>query len=181
MNKKNKKKIKKDTAKNGSPQQHQQKNFLKLVSDASLKTVKPFIKTEVEILGQGLQREQGQTLSALVNRLVVLENIVVEKLGFSMDELGDKVAEHLEMGDDIDILIWYEYFFDRDVSGIELDEDDFDNMFHQLSDLLAHDYDKGELTKIMEAMELAYEQTYCGTFEKDGEWIYKFEGQSDDS
>ena len=88
-----KKRVSKPTAKSGDTKQHPQKNFLKMVEEASLKMVKPFVQEQVQQLGFALQQEQAQTLASIGNRLVVLETIVTEKLGFTMGELCDRVAD----------------------------------------------------------------------------------------
>ena len=87
------KKQKKLTAKTGAAQQHQQKSFNKLVGEASLEKVKPFVQAQVQQLGMEMQQALMQTVASLVNRLVVLEELAVEKSGVSMEELINRVAD----------------------------------------------------------------------------------------
>lgn len=91
--KKQKKRPQKPTAKNGAPQQHAQKNFLALVEEASLKKVQPYINQTFQQLAMQMQQEQNLGLSSLARRLVVLEEIVGEKLGVSLDELTERVYD----------------------------------------------------------------------------------------
>ena len=91
--KKQKKRPQKPTAKQGQPQQHAQKSFMELVENASLTKVKPYIDQRVQQLGFQLQQEQNLSLSALARRIVVLEELVGEKLGISLDELTSRVYD----------------------------------------------------------------------------------------
>lgn len=91
--KKSKKRPQKPTAKNGQPQQHAQKAFGKMVEEASLAKVKPYIDQRMQQLGFQLQQEQNLSLSALARRIVVLEELVGEKLGISLEELTERVYD----------------------------------------------------------------------------------------
>ncbi len=93
MGQKKKKRDLKPTAKTGKPQQHQQKTFLKLVEEASIHKVKPYIQENFQQMGFQLQKEQNVGLSAMARRLVVTEQILCDKLGFTMDELSDRVFD----------------------------------------------------------------------------------------
>ncbi len=74
-----------------------QQSFQQMVSDASLNKLMPqvedMVKHYVQNLGQQLAVQQSSTLETLFARVVVLESIVMEKLGYSTEDLTSKVSE----------------------------------------------------------------------------------------
>jgi hypothetical protein len=90
-----------------------------------------------------------------------------------MPEMITVAKEFLELADDIEILILYEYIFNCDQSDIELTENDYGNMFHQIDNLLTWDIAMGELTYLTDTLHIARELTLQRVY-MDGE-IFKFE------
>lgn len=80
---------------NGS--QHLQQSIGGLVSKAALAQLGPQIEqmvmAHVQHLGQQLAMESASTLQTLFSRVVVLETIVMEKLGITSEELTGRVAD----------------------------------------------------------------------------------------
>lgn len=77
-------------------QQHQQQSFGNMVSKAALTQMGPqieqMVRAYVQNLGNQLAAQQASTLETLFARVVVLEQIVIEKLGYSGEDLTNMVA-----------------------------------------------------------------------------------------
>lgn len=77
-------------------QQHQQQSFGQMVSRAALAQMGPqieqIVRAYVNQLGNQLAVQQASTLETLFARVVVLETIVMEKLGYSTEDLTKMVA-----------------------------------------------------------------------------------------
>lgn len=80
-----------------SSQQHLQQSVGSLVSKAALSQMGPQIESMVrhyvEQLGENLAVQQASTLETLFSRVVVLESIVIEKLGYTAEQLTTLVAD----------------------------------------------------------------------------------------
>jgi hypothetical protein len=78
-----------------------QQSFQQMVSEASsnaalnkiMPEVEKMVRAYVQQLGQNLAMQQASTLETLFARVVVLESIVMEKLGYSTDDLTEMVAK----------------------------------------------------------------------------------------
>jgi hypothetical protein len=83
--------------KKGSRQQHVQQSMAQMVSTAALARMAPsiqgFVEQMVRQLGSQLATQQASTLETLFSRVVVLETIVIEKLGLTKEDLAMKVSE----------------------------------------------------------------------------------------
>lgn len=79
------------------PQQHLQQSMGQMVSKAALAQMGPaieqYVQAVVRNLGQQLSVQQASTLETIFARVVVLEEIVIEKLGYTKETLAIKVAE----------------------------------------------------------------------------------------
>jgi hypothetical protein len=79
------------------PQQHLQQSMGQMVSKAALAQMGPaierYVQAVVQNLGQQLSVQQASTLETIFARVVVLEEIVIEKLGYTKETLAIKVAE----------------------------------------------------------------------------------------
>lgn len=79
-----------------SKSQHIQESMGQMVSNAALNKLGPqieqTIKAYIQQLGNQLAVQQASTLETLFARVVVLESIVMEKLGYAPDDLTAKVA-----------------------------------------------------------------------------------------
>lgn len=77
--------------------QHVQQSMGQMISKAALAQLGPsierYVEAAVQDLGSQLATQQASTLQTLFSRMVVLEGIVIEKLGYSKDDLSRKVAE----------------------------------------------------------------------------------------
>lgn len=73
-------------------QQHLQQSMGNMVSKAALAQLWPHIAQMIKTLGDRLTAQQAQTLENLYARTVVLEKIVMEKLGYTSDDLAEKIA-----------------------------------------------------------------------------------------
>lgn len=80
----------------GQSQAHLQQSVGSLVSKAALSQMGPqieqMVRHYVQNLGNQLAVQQASTLETLFARVVVLESIIMEKLGYSSDDLTNKVA-----------------------------------------------------------------------------------------
>lgn len=78
-------------------QQHVQQSMGNLVSKAALSQMGPaierYINHKMKELSSQLAVQQATTLENLFSRVVVLEEIVMEKLGYTTDDLTAKVAD----------------------------------------------------------------------------------------
>lgn len=74
-----------------------QNSFQQLVSnvamDKMIPQVEEMVQAYTERLGEQLALQQASTLEMLYTRLVVLEAIVIDKLGYTAQDLTDKVAD----------------------------------------------------------------------------------------
>lgn len=79
-----------------SKQNHVQQSMGQMVSKAALAQMGPqiaqFVQAQVQQLGSQLAMQQASTLETLFSRVVVLETILMEKYGYSKDDLAEKVA-----------------------------------------------------------------------------------------
>lgn len=77
--------------------QHVQQSMGQLVSRAALTQMGPeieqLVRAYVQNLGSQLAVQSASTLETLFARVVVLESIVIEKLGFTAEDLTNKVAD----------------------------------------------------------------------------------------
>lgn len=78
-------------------QNHLQQSVGNLVSKAALAQMGPqieaVVRSYVQQLGNQLAVQQASTLETLFARVVVLESIVMEKLGYTTEDLTNKVAD----------------------------------------------------------------------------------------
>lgn len=91
-------------------QQHVQQSMGQMVSKAALSQMGPqieqLVRAYVQQLGNQLAVQQASTLETLFARVVVLESIIMEKLGYTSEDLTAKVAaiedekEGLELASD---------------------------------------------------------------------------------
>lgn len=77
-------------------QEHVQQSMGQMVSKAALSQMGPqiehLVRAYVQQLGNQLAVQQASTLETLFARVVVLESIIMEKLGYSAEDLTSKVA-----------------------------------------------------------------------------------------
>jgi hypothetical protein len=100
---------------------------------------------------------------------------------YTAGEMARELQSFLEIADDISILVLYEYLFDRDCSEIELEDEDFDNMFHHVDALISNDFAKGELIYVMMAMHIATNLTFQKTYQNEsGVFEFEFKGPKED-
>lgn len=87
----------KKSQKNSHPQQSFQQLVSEASSNASLNKMMPevekMVRAYVQQLGNNLAVQQASTLETLFARVVVLETIVMEKLGYSTEDLTKMVAK----------------------------------------------------------------------------------------
>ena len=74
-----------------TPKQNQ--SFQDLVSKANQNALKPFISEQIAHLGNELARQQRDTLESILTKLVVIEKIMMEKVGVSEADFVEKIAE----------------------------------------------------------------------------------------
>jgi hypothetical protein len=76
--------------------QHIQQSMGQMVSRAALSQLGPqienMVRAYVNKLGSQLAEQQASTLETLFARVVVLESIIMEKLGYTTEDLTNKVA-----------------------------------------------------------------------------------------
>lgn len=79
-----------------SNQPHLQQSMGQMVSRAALAQMGPqieqMVRAYINQLGNQLAVQQASTLETLFARVVVLESIIMEKLGYTTDDLTNKVA-----------------------------------------------------------------------------------------
>jgi hypothetical protein len=85
MGRKEKRRLMKSPSRNTS--------FEELVSNATTARYKGLIKQEIDQLGQELAGQQADTLTKIYTRLVVLEKIVIEKLGVTQEDMASRIAD----------------------------------------------------------------------------------------
>jgi hypothetical protein len=80
-----------------SSQQHVTQSMGQMVSRAALAQLGPeieqIVRSYVQQLGNQLAVQQASTLETLFARTIVLESIVMEKLGYTVEDLTAKVAD----------------------------------------------------------------------------------------
>jgi hypothetical protein len=78
-------------------QQHVQQSMGQMVSKAALAQMGPaiekYVQAVVQRLGSQIAMQQVSTLETMFSRIVVLETILMEKFGFTKEDLATKVAE----------------------------------------------------------------------------------------
>lgn len=78
-------------------QQHMQQSMSNMVSRAALAQLGPHIEQMVvdyvNQLGSQLSMQTASTMESMFSRIVVLESIITEKLGYTKDDLASKVAD----------------------------------------------------------------------------------------
>lgn len=83
--------------KKGNKQQHLQQSMGQMVSKAALAQLGPHIERYVNAvvgnLGQQLAMQQASTLETLFSRVVVLEKILMEKYGYTAEDLATRVSD----------------------------------------------------------------------------------------
>lgn len=79
-----------------SGQEHMQKSLGQLVSKAAIAQLGPqieeVVKYYVKHLGEQLSNEQASTLQTLFARVVTIERILMEKHGYTAEDLAEKVS-----------------------------------------------------------------------------------------
>lgn len=82
--------------KKGGKQQHLQQSLGQMVSKAALAQLGPhiaeYVDTEVKRLGSKLARQSASTYETLFSRLVVAERILMEKHGYTAEDLAERVS-----------------------------------------------------------------------------------------
>lgn len=78
-------------------QQHVQQSMGQMVSKAALAQMGPaierYVQNVVQRLGSQLAMQQASTLETMFSRIVVLESILIEKFGYTKEDLATKVSE----------------------------------------------------------------------------------------
>lgn len=67
-------------------------SFEQVVAQASLNRLKPYVSQMVSQESQNIRGAMGQTLRTMFSRLVVMERILMEKFGYSQDDLASLVS-----------------------------------------------------------------------------------------
>lgn len=80
-------------SKDGYPQVHPTVAFTRLVGLANQKALEPLIYEQIRNLGQALAQRMNQADTPILLRLKVVEDLLVEKLGITQDELANKTIE----------------------------------------------------------------------------------------
>jgi hypothetical protein len=93
---------------------------------------------------------------------------------FTMPQILDFIQHELEHADDISLLICYEYLFNKDMSGVELFDEDFDNMFLELQNSISFDVIFGELTLLMDAISILTDLTFHKVFIDNDDFKFEF-------
>tara|TARA_R110000868_G_C10973188_1_gene771558 strand:+ start:90041 stop:90640 length:600 start_codon:yes stop_codon:yes gene_type:complete len=70
-----------------------QQSFKNLVAEASAKAVTSVIDQRIQQLGLQLAQNQARELGGIATRLAVMEQICIEKLGITNEDLAERVAE----------------------------------------------------------------------------------------
>lgn len=78
---------------NPGSQQHASASFGQMVSRAALTQLKPDIAQMINQLGQQLAMQTAQTMEMHFSRIVVLETILMEKYGYTKEDLGLKFSD----------------------------------------------------------------------------------------
>ena len=95
---------------------------------------------------------------------------------FSLDQMIDRLFSFLERCGPEDTIIFYEHFI-GECSDDELYDEDFDSMFHDVHNLLCHDYESGELQRVVDAMFIGFGIKFSRTYQLDDEFVYEFNGE----
>lgn len=78
-------------------QEHVQKSMAQMVSKAALAQLWPhitnFVQSNIQRLGSQLALQQASTLETLFSRVIVLEQILIEKYGYTADDLAVRVSQ----------------------------------------------------------------------------------------
>ena len=72
---------------------HQQESYQKTIADIAQSSLKPFIEAEMLIMKRSLMQSLSQPWSVLDLRVEVLENIIIEKLGYTPNQLRTHLVE----------------------------------------------------------------------------------------
>lgn len=80
-------------SKDGYPQVHPSVAFTKLVGLANQKALEPVIFEQIKNLGQALAQRMNQADTPILLRLKVIEDLLVDKLGISQEELANKTID----------------------------------------------------------------------------------------
>lgn len=82
--------------KGGQKSQHVQQSMGQMVSQAALAQMGPkidrFVRAIVANAAEQIKMETASTLETMFSRIVVLENIIMEKHGYTVEDLATKVA-----------------------------------------------------------------------------------------
>jgi hypothetical protein len=94
--------------KKGNRQNHLQQSMGSMVSRAALTQMGPaieqYVKRLVQQLGSQLAVQQASTLETLFARTIVLETIVMEKFGFTTEELAVRVSNVEDEKEDLELV-----------------------------------------------------------------------------
>lgn len=78
-------------------QQHVQQSMGQMISKAALAQMGPqiekYINETIQRLGSRLAMQTAETTETLFSRIIVLENIIIEKLGYTKDDLANLVSD----------------------------------------------------------------------------------------
>lgn len=90
----------------GNPQNHQTQSFGQMVSQAALAQLKPFIvdmvQQEVDQLSAKLTQQTANTIEMLYLRVLTLEDVAMEKLSITKDELAERVATREDLSEGLE-------------------------------------------------------------------------------
>lgn len=75
-----------------APQVHPQRSFDQMVADATLARLGGYIDSEIQEAAQGILARQQQAMANLLTRLVATEEVLIEKLGLTKEDLANRVA-----------------------------------------------------------------------------------------
>ncbi len=73
-------------------QPHQTASFQQLVAQTSLNRMKPYIEQLVSNESENIKNSINQTLRTMFSRIVVMERVLMEKFGYSQEDLANLVS-----------------------------------------------------------------------------------------